>query len=955
MPNLFSNNFLSVLPWSKNKQDKKDEKFKKTKQSDTGRNEEIVYVLSEVLPDYLNPIEKMFLVDYLQLPNIYIKELILPKLSSRIFQNSSSSLSVGQDKLNSSSIANWTILTLARSIRANLYPNLVYLDLSHNPETNPKIVSTFFSSLSYAKQKYLQMMENKRIQTTEILHISRKLEKLTEGKNEGSLKNDVNIQAEKINLEAKQNRLKLFEKKKYYVGYPKLLHLNMNGCELVGECLNILASSIRQGCFHQLEYLSMEDFHVSVNFRSKGSININVEDIEISSLSEIAEAVQGGYLPRLKHLYLGRRNMKFEQDFLSVSKHSNNITNAYKANTYMDQSIILQHEGIENLAKILSSLPELETLSLTGRWINDIALKELFQASILKLKSDLESNQNSISDTALNLDPGVASLSLSSVSSTSYNSNISSKVENEEDITYEHLYHVSNPLLQVLDLSKNNLGDRGMEVLGKALLVLPSLKKLNLSYNGITEKGVRFLFAPIQVKYNNTSYTNHERLPLRGLQNLDLRGNSIGEGGCKVLSRYLSLLLHNLTSLDLHANDIGNKGFEYLFKALSVNDALNSLHENVGIYADKKKKYKSKLKHLYISKNNITDCDLFVYIFEHYVNPLSYLNINACLQSSEVKSDPGNDIDYTYSDMENENENGIMDIHEKERLLWQNNQGKKDFHLACTKNNFNRLDNLNTLHIGYNKLDKQGTIKRALILTGIIFRVKELDMMNISENPIFCREFQLSNEELGMIPVNRHSFVGNTSNPNEDHGEIGAIRNVQFFMASHVTTNPDVFSLRLKILKLGRNNLSHSGVNTNQTYITKLVEYGLLETLEQLTINFCDLGDENIVRIAAHLSYGKCPNLRSIDCSGNNLTKQGTMAIAKGLKMGCIKSKTLKLQLNIDNNNLSKQVVRQIGEYLQQKEMPSKSSRISQGKVTLSSDSEMNFAPNPELNKATGA
>ena len=134
---------------------------------------------------------------------------------------------------------------------------------------------------------------------------------------------------------------------------------------------------------------------------------------------------------------------------------------------------------------------------------------------------------------------------------------------------------------------------------------------------------------------------------------------------------------------------------------------------------------------------------------------------------------------------------------------------------------------------------------------------------------------------------------------------------------------------RLKRLKLGKNNLSHSGLNTNHTYITKLIEYGFFNSLEQLSINYCQLGDENIIRIAAHLSLGKCPSLRSLDCSGNKITRKGSTAIAKGLKVGYSRDRCSKLHLNIENNNISKQVFRQIAEYLIRQEVPSKSSSIS--------------------------
>ena len=90
--------------------------------------------------------------------------------------------------------------------------------------------------------------------------------------------------------------------------------------------------------------------------------------------------------------------------------------------------------------------------------------------------------------------------------------------------------------------------------------------------------------------------------------------------------------------------------------------ATDPFHKNTFNVSDIKKNPKSKLKHLYISKNNITDCELFVQLVQAYMNPFSYVNINAYLQDSTIKSDPENDIDYTYSDMQDNREILTMEV-----------------------------------------------------------------------------------------------------------------------------------------------------------------------------------------------------------------------------------------------------------------------------------------------------
>lgn len=105
------------------------------------------------------------------------------------------------------------------------------------------------------------------------------------------------------------------------------------------------------------------------------------------------------------------------------------------------------------------------------------------------------------------------------------------------------------PMLQLLDLSYNNIGSKGLKVLARYLP--KTLRSLNLRSNKIGDSGTK-------------SLAHH--LP-KGLLSLNLSSNRIRASGAKMLARYLP---GELQILKINSNKIGGAGVKTLVQHLPV-------------------------------------------------------------------------------------------------------------------------------------------------------------------------------------------------------------------------------------------------------------------------------------------------------------------------------------------------------------------------------------------------
>ena len=122
---------------------------------------------------------------------------------------------------------------------------------------------------------------------------------------------------------------------------------------------------------------------------------------------------------------------------------------------------------------------------------------------------------------------------------------------------------VNNNKLRRLNLNDNNITDKGVKLLSEGLVNNNKLRSLNLSFNNITDKGVKLL---------SEGLVNNNKL-----HSLDLSFNNITDKGVKLLSEVL-VNNNKLHSLNLRGNNITDKGVKFLSEVLVNNNTLHSLY-----------------------------------------------------------------------------------------------------------------------------------------------------------------------------------------------------------------------------------------------------------------------------------------------------------------------------------------------------------------------------------------
>lgn len=101
-----------------------------------------------------------------------------------------------------------------------------------------------------------------------------------------------------------------------------------------------------------------------------------------------------------------------------------------------------------------------------------------------------------------------------------------------------------------LNLSKNDLGDNGLQAIAVKLSSCPALEHLNLSYNDFGVIGVEYLAGVLG--------------QCKGLRHIDLYANRIGDDGVGILVDAIGECCPNIDSIVLGANNIGPAGIERL-------------------------------------------------------------------------------------------------------------------------------------------------------------------------------------------------------------------------------------------------------------------------------------------------------------------------------------------------------------------------------------------------------
>ncbi|XP_063790859.1 NLR family CARD domain-containing protein 3 [Pseudophryne corroboree] len=120
----------------------------------------------------------------------------------------------------------------------------------------------------------------------------------------------------------------------------------------------------------------------------------------------------------------------------------------------------------------------------------------------------------------------------------------------------------NNQVLLSLNLQNNHIKSEGAQYLAKSLLLNRHLKALNLKKNSIGVEGTKSLAASL--KENQV------------LQDLWLSSNSLGDLGAAALAEAL-ITNSSLSTLDLQSNSISNHGLKCLTYGLSKNHSLKNL------------------------------------------------------------------------------------------------------------------------------------------------------------------------------------------------------------------------------------------------------------------------------------------------------------------------------------------------------------------------------------------
>ena len=186
--------------------------------------------------------------------------------------------------------------------------------------------------------------------------------------------------------------------------------------------------------------------------------------------------------------------------------------------------------------------------------------------------------------------------------------------------------------LSRLDLSKNNIGNQGVEILVNSIKKSMSLVSLNLSSNSITHKGGQILInsfiyqqSIVDLNLSSLEGSNRNRVTSVGIENIPIFLNEN----------------HFIEMLHLSGNSIKNEGFLYICEGLEKNQSLQYLDiSNNGINEKGIKKgldvisnYKiySKINNLNISNNQILNNGILLLAGNlRYFPNLTSLNISYC-------------------------------------------------------------------------------------------------------------------------------------------------------------------------------------------------------------------------------------------------------------------------------------------------------------------------------------
>ena len=181
-----------------------------------------------------------------------------------------------------------------------------------------------------------------------------------------------------------------------------------------------------------------------------------------------------------------------------------------------------------------------------------------------------------------------------------------------------------------LILSKNNFGDKGIELLLTSINDNSNIVELNLSSNGLTQKEGNLIFefllnqnSIISLDLSSKDGVNKNRICADGVKNIE-----------KVLKNNFFLEF-----IDLASNSIRNEGFKYLINGLNGNYIIKKLNvsnneiDAKGIYYLKNNLKISKVEYLDLSENPLGNegcVEISKCLVADILSEVTYINLSDC-------------------------------------------------------------------------------------------------------------------------------------------------------------------------------------------------------------------------------------------------------------------------------------------------------------------------------------
>jgi Ran GTPase-activating protein (RanGAP) involved in mRNA processing and transport len=168
----------------------------------------------------------------------------------------------------------------------------------------------------------------------------------------------------------------------------------------------------------------------------------------------------------------------------------------------------------------------------------------------------------------------------------------------------------NNATIQELVLANNRLGHKGIKTIAASLCENRTLTLLDVSWNNICDRGIRALMDGLLVSTDNG-------MTRSSIVELDLSGNDIGSAGVfRMASALLERQLRNITKLSMRSNPSGHDAvhdyaylLQFSYTITELNLSGNNLQDNIIeiMNALQKNRDETSLRKLDISWNNITD------------------------------------------------------------------------------------------------------------------------------------------------------------------------------------------------------------------------------------------------------------------------------------------------------------------------------------------------------------